>query len=49
MDKQIKPNNENNQILGDVIAQDIKVKLDERKNFALNLVESAQGSNLSFF
>jgi len=48
MEKEVKQTKENNQILSDMIANDIKVKLDEKRNFALNLVESAQGSNLSF-
>jgi len=42
----IKPTKENEKILGEVIAIRIKEKLEEKRNFALNLVESAQGSIL---
>ena len=48
MNKQMKPTNENNQILGDAIAQKVQDELNKKKTFALNLVESCQGSHLSF-
>ena len=46
MKNKIQSTKENNKILSDVIAIRIKEKLEEKRNFALNLVESAQGSIL---
>ena len=38
--EQIKPNENNEQILGDFVAQKIEDELNLKKDFALNLVES---------
>ena len=42
----MKPTKANDQILGDMIAQNIKVELDEQK--LSNLIENAPGSHISF-